>query len=161
MEVETLNSEFGRGPHPDKGSCYCCQTGSMVEACEDAWWGSMEELVPILERDDVGQHLPRSDGGQLVDIDDDQQRRIIWRRLPSARINMTSIINASSTTSRSQSRELSALRLNPPLLGSTSGSRWIVLPSRFRADRSGCGERLTVMAKFSICVPTTQESGLV
>jgi hypothetical protein len=82
MEVETLNSEFGRGPHPDKGSCYCCQTGSMVEACEDAWWGSMEELVPILERDDVGQHLPRSDGGQLVDIDDDQQRRIIWRRLP-------------------------------------------------------------------------------
>ena len=31
--------------------------------------------------DDVGQHLPRSDGGQLVDIADDQQRRVIWRRL--------------------------------------------------------------------------------
>ena len=84
MEVDTLNSEFGRGPHLDKGSCSCCQTGSIVEACEDAWWGSMEELVPILERDDVGQHLPRSDGGQLVDIADDQQRRIIWRRLPRA-----------------------------------------------------------------------------
>jgi hypothetical protein len=82
MEVDTLNSEFGRGPRPDKGSCCCCQTGSMDEACEDAWWGSMEELVPILERDDVGQHLPRSDGGQLVDVADNQQRRIIWRRLP-------------------------------------------------------------------------------
>ena len=35
----------------------------------------------------------------------------------SACINMTSTIDASSTTSRSQSRELSALRLNPPLFG--------------------------------------------
>ena len=31
--------------------------------------------------DDVGQDLPRSDGWQLVDIADDQQRRVIWRRL--------------------------------------------------------------------------------
>ena len=30
--------------------------------------------------DDVGQHLPRSDGGQLVDIADDQQRRVVWDR---------------------------------------------------------------------------------
>src|SRR5208282_1112643 len=44
----------------------------------------------------------------------------------SACISMTSTIEASSTTSRSQSRGLSALRLNPPLLGSTSKSRWIV-----------------------------------
>ena len=29
---------------------------------------------------DVGQHLPGSDGRQLVDVADDQQRRIIWRR---------------------------------------------------------------------------------
>jgi myo-inositol catabolism protein IolH len=57
MEVDTLNSEFGRGPHPDKGSCYCCQTGSMVEACEDAWWRSMEELVPILERESIMLHV--------------------------------------------------------------------------------------------------------
>ncbi len=42
---------------------------------------------------------------------------------------MTSTIEASSTTSRSQSRGLSALRLKPPLLGSTSKSRWIVLAS--------------------------------
>ena len=27
MEVDTMNSEFGRGPHPDKGGCYCCHTG--------------------------------------------------------------------------------------------------------------------------------------
>jgi hypothetical protein len=29
--------------------------------------------------DDVGEYLPRSDGWQLVDIADDQQRRVVWR----------------------------------------------------------------------------------
>ena len=57
MEVDTLNSEFGRGPHPDRGTCYCCHTGSMVEACEDAWWRSMDELVPVLEREGVNLHI--------------------------------------------------------------------------------------------------------
>ncbi len=51
--VDTMNSEFGRGPHPDKGTCYCCHTGSMIEACEDAWWRSMEELVPIFEKEGI------------------------------------------------------------------------------------------------------------
>ena len=53
MGVDTMNSEFGRGPHPDKGTCYCCHTGSMIETCEDSWWRSMEELVPLLEREGV------------------------------------------------------------------------------------------------------------
>ena len=53
MGGDTMNSEFGRGPHPDKGSCYCCHTGSMIEACEDAWWRSMEEIVPILEKEGI------------------------------------------------------------------------------------------------------------
>ena len=57
LEVDTMNSEFGRGPHPDKGSCYCCHTGSVIEACEDAWWRSMEELVPILEREGINLHV--------------------------------------------------------------------------------------------------------
>jgi sugar phosphate isomerase/epimerase len=57
MGVDTLNSEFGRGPHPDKATCYCCHTGSMVEACEDAWWRSMDELVPILEREGITLHI--------------------------------------------------------------------------------------------------------
>lgn len=57
MGVDTLNSEFGRGPHPDKGGCYCCHTGSMIETCEDAWWRSMEELVPILESEGVNLHI--------------------------------------------------------------------------------------------------------
>lgn len=26
LGVDTMNSEFGRGLHPDKGSCYCCHT---------------------------------------------------------------------------------------------------------------------------------------
>ena len=57
MEVDTMNSEFGRGPHPDKGSCYCCHGESMIESCEDAWWRSMEELVPILEREGIKLHI--------------------------------------------------------------------------------------------------------
>ena len=57
LGVDTMNSEFGRGPHPDKGSCYCCHTGSMIEACEDAWWRSMEELVPIFEKEGINLHV--------------------------------------------------------------------------------------------------------
>ena len=53
LGVDTMNSEFGRGPHPDKGSCDCCHTGSMIEACEDAWWRSMEELVPVFEKEGI------------------------------------------------------------------------------------------------------------
>ncbi len=30
MEVDTLTSEFGPGPHPGKGSCTCRQTGIMT-----------------------------------------------------------------------------------------------------------------------------------
>jgi myo-inositol catabolism protein IolH len=57
MEVDTMNSEFGRGPHPDKGTCYCCHTGSMIEACEDAWWRSMEDLVPLIEKEGINLHI--------------------------------------------------------------------------------------------------------
>lgn len=57
LEVDTMNSEFGRGPHPDKGACYCCHTGSMIEACEDSWWRSMEELVPVFEREGINLHV--------------------------------------------------------------------------------------------------------
>lgn len=57
MEVDTLNSEFGRGPHPDKGGCYSCHGGAMVETCEDAWWRSMDELVPALEREGINLHI--------------------------------------------------------------------------------------------------------
>ena len=57
LGVDTLNSEFGRGPHPDKGSCYSCHTGSLMETCEDAWWRSMEELVPVLEREGINLHI--------------------------------------------------------------------------------------------------------
>ena len=57
MGVDTMNSEFGRGPHPDKGSCYCCHTGSMIEVCEDAWWRSMEDLVPLFEKEGINLHV--------------------------------------------------------------------------------------------------------
>jgi len=58
MGVDTLNSEFGRGPHPDHGSCSsCCQGGSMTKSSEAAWWRSMETLVPILEREGINLHI--------------------------------------------------------------------------------------------------------
>jgi len=51
MGVDTMNSEFGRGPHPERGSCTaCCNGGRTTEASEAAWWRSMETLVPILEQ---------------------------------------------------------------------------------------------------------------
>ena len=45
-------------------------------------------------------------------------------------ISMTSTMEASSITNRSQSSGLSSPRLKPPPLGSTSSSRWIVLASK-------------------------------
>jgi hypothetical protein len=48
----------------------------------------------------------------------------------SACMSMTSTIEDSSTTSRSQSSGLSSPRLNPPPLGSTSSNRWMVLASK-------------------------------
>ena len=54
MGVDTMNSEFGRGPHPERGSCTaCCIGGMTTEASEAAWWRSMEELVPIFEKEGI------------------------------------------------------------------------------------------------------------
>ncbi len=48
-----MNCEIGRGPHPDEGSRYCCHTSAMIETCEDAWWRSMEGLVPVFEKEGI------------------------------------------------------------------------------------------------------------
>jgi myo-inositol catabolism protein IolH len=54
MGVETLNSEFGRGPAPDRGhSANCCGGRFTAESSEAAWWRSMEELVPVLEKEGI------------------------------------------------------------------------------------------------------------
>jgi len=54
-----MNSEFGRGPHPDKGACCpsCHGGGAMNESAEDSWWRSMEELVPIFEREGINLNI--------------------------------------------------------------------------------------------------------
>ena len=50
MGVDTMNSEFGRGPSPARGhSANCCGGRFTAETSEAAWWRSMEELVPIFE----------------------------------------------------------------------------------------------------------------
>ena len=55
MDCDTMNSEFGRGPSPQVSSC-CCAGGTQ-ETSEAAWWRSMEELVPIFEREGINLHI--------------------------------------------------------------------------------------------------------
>ena len=58
MGCDTMNSEFGRGPHPERGGCSsCCAGGITTEMSEAAWWRSMEELVPVFEREGVNLHV--------------------------------------------------------------------------------------------------------
>jgi len=53
MGVDTMNSEFGRGPSPARGHRIGCCGGRTHESSEAAWWRSMEELVPLFEREGV------------------------------------------------------------------------------------------------------------
>lgn len=54
MGCTTMNSEFGRGPSPDRGhKVSCCGGSHSHESSEAAWWRTMEELVPILEREGI------------------------------------------------------------------------------------------------------------
>ncbi|MDE1948148.1 MAG: sugar phosphate isomerase/epimerase [Burkholderiales bacterium] len=55
MEVDTMNSEFGRGSSPGGAACLC--NGDMVENSEAAFWRSMDELVPIFEREQINLHI--------------------------------------------------------------------------------------------------------
>ncbi len=52
LEWDTMNSEFVRGPAPSSPftSYNCCADGH-TEICEAALWDSMDELVPIFERE--------------------------------------------------------------------------------------------------------------
>jgi myo-inositol catabolism protein IolH len=55
MGCNTMNSEFGRGPSVQVSSS--CAGGGTSETCEAAFWKSMEELVPILEREGIQLHI--------------------------------------------------------------------------------------------------------
>ncbi len=50
MGCDTMISEFGRGGSPERTLGTTLNT---KEACEAAWWRSMDELVPIFEREGV------------------------------------------------------------------------------------------------------------
>ncbi len=45
-----MNSEFTRGPAPVDG---CCEARGQTEATEAAFWRSMEELVPVFEKEGI------------------------------------------------------------------------------------------------------------
>lgn len=54
----SMNSEFGRGPSPDRGhKTSCCGGSHSHESSEAAWWRSMEELVPIFESEGITLHV--------------------------------------------------------------------------------------------------------
>ncbi|KTT10344.1 protein iolH [Pseudomonas oryzihabitans] len=54
LGCDTMNSEFGRGPSPERGhKISCCGGSHSHESSEAAWWRSMEELVPIFEREGI------------------------------------------------------------------------------------------------------------
>lgn len=50
MECDTMISEFGRGASPERSAGTTINTS---EACEAAFWRSMDELAPIFEREGV------------------------------------------------------------------------------------------------------------
>lgn len=52
---DTMNSEFGRGASPEMSVC-CC-SGGTVETSEAAFWKSMEELVPVFEREGINLNI--------------------------------------------------------------------------------------------------------
>ena len=53
MDCDTMNSEFGRGPSPNFASFNACCAGGTTETCEAAFWDSMDDLVPIFEREGI------------------------------------------------------------------------------------------------------------
>ena len=55
LGCETINSIFDRGPSPE--SCNFKSGPEMAEECEAAFWMSMEELVPLFEREQIPLHL--------------------------------------------------------------------------------------------------------
>ena len=55
LECHTVNSIFDRGPSPERSNF---QVGpEMAEECETAFWKSMDELVPIFEREGLPLYL--------------------------------------------------------------------------------------------------------
>ncbi len=55
LECQTVNTIFDRGPSPER--CNFRAGPEMAEECEIAFWKSMEELVPIFEREGVPCHI--------------------------------------------------------------------------------------------------------
>lgn len=72
LECPTMNSEFGRGPSPQ--SCQFQPGPALAESTEAAFLTSMEELLPIFEREDMMLNLEPhpddfiEDGNKGVDM---------------------------------------------------------------------------------------------
>jgi myo-inositol catabolism protein IolH len=72
IECMTMNSEFSRGPSPRRSNC--CAGPETLEQSEPAFWASMEELIPIFQKEGITLHLEPhpddfvEDGNRAVDI---------------------------------------------------------------------------------------------
>ncbi|HBY94842.1 MAG TPA: protein iolH [Chloroflexi bacterium] len=72
MECQTMNSEFTRGPSPQISNF--CAGPSTAEQSEAAFWASMDELLPVFEREGIMLHLEPhpddfiEDGNAAVDM---------------------------------------------------------------------------------------------
>jgi myo-inositol catabolism protein IolH len=72
LGCQTMNSEFGRGPSPQISGF--CAGPATAEMSEPAFWASLEELLPIFEREGITLHLEPhpddfvEDGNRAVDM---------------------------------------------------------------------------------------------
>jgi myo-inositol catabolism protein IolH len=57
LGCDTMNSEFGRGPSPGGSGQTSCCAGGTTETSEAAFWKSMDELVPIFEKEGINLHI--------------------------------------------------------------------------------------------------------
>ena len=55
LECETVNSIFDRGPAPDR--CGFKVGPEMAEMCETAFWKSMDELLPVFDKEKLPCHI--------------------------------------------------------------------------------------------------------
>lgn len=55
IECMTMNSEFGRGPSPRRSNF--CAGPETLEQSEATFWASMDELLPVFQKEGITLHL--------------------------------------------------------------------------------------------------------
>ena len=108
----------------------------MIEACEDAWWRSMEELVPIFEKEGIDLHVEPHPGTGAR---------------PSSRRSTSSTVNSSPRSS-------STARRTPTISATTP---WRCCAKRGRAGARPCREHLqpSGVLRVALCPQPAGDAG--